>query len=291
VMPGGRDPDEVIRDDPAGWPRLVEKALPVVEYVIQTLAAGRNLQDPKEKAAFSRQVVPVIRDVADPVERAHYAQRLARMLRVDERTVLEQLGGATLPKTRRPVGAGEAAAERKPSDLEAHCLTTLLQTPAALAPVDEALRAIDLDPLTGDDFDNAAHREIWAAIREALDLTGLEGPVRPDDVREFLDEALWPYLAALAEGAPQPASTESPDGEREAVQSVLRLRERNLKRQQQELDVLTREALDEGQADVARDLGEQGHRNAIAINRLQKARWPGEIARLSTADPWHRPTA
>jgi hypothetical protein len=110
-------------------------------------------------------------------------------------------------------------------------------------------------------------------------------------VREFLDETLWPYLVTLAEGTPQPASTESPDWEREAVQSALRLRERNLKRQQQELDVLTREALDGGQADVARDLGEQGHRNAIAINRLQKVRWPGEIARLSTADPWRRPTA
>jgi DNA primase len=291
VMPGGRDPDEVIRDDPAGWPRLVENALPVVEYVIQTLAAGRNLQDPKEKAAFSRQVVPVIRDVADPVERAHYAQRLARLLRVDERTILEQLGGATLPKTRRPVGASEAAADRKASDLEAHCLTVLLQSPAALMPVDEALKSIDLDPLSGDDFDNAAHGEILAAIREAIDLTGLQRPVRSDDLREFLDETLWPYLAALSEDAPQPTSIELPDWEREAVQSVLRLRERNLKRQQQELDVLTRDALDEGQADVARDLGEQGHRNAIAINRLQKVRWPGEIARLSTSAPWRRPTA
>jgi DNA primase len=284
VMPGGRDPDEVIRDDPAGWPRLVENALPVVEYVVQTLSAGRNLQDPKEKAAFSRQVVPVIRDVADPVERAHYAQRLARILRVDERTMLEQLGGATLPKTRRPAGASEAAADRKTFDLEAHCLTALLQSPAAVMPVDEALKAVGLDPLSGDDFDDAAHREILAAIRVVSE-QGAE------DVREFLDETLWSYLAMLTEGAPQPASSESPDWEREAVQGALRLRERNLKRQQQELDVLAREALDDGQADVARDLGEQGHRNAIAINRLQKVRWPGEIARLGTADPWRRTSA
>src|SRR5512136_2376560 len=105
VMPGGRDPDEVIRADPAGWPRLVENALPVVEYVIQTVAAGRNLNDPKEKGAFSRQVVPIIRDVADPVERAHYAQRLARLLRVDERAILEELGGAA--KSRRPARPAE----------------------------------------------------------------------------------------------------------------------------------------------------------------------------------------
>ena len=132
VMPGGRDPDEVIRADPAGWPRLVENALPVVEYVIQTLAAGRNLNDPKEKAAFSRQVVPIIRDVADPVERAHYAQRLARMLRVDERAVLEATRRRRVAQSATACETGRAVAERaearqKRSDLEAHCLTALLQ--------------------------------------------------------------------------------------------------------------------------------------------------------------------
>jgi DNA primase len=290
VMPGGRDPDEVIRDDPAGWPRLVENALPVVEYVIQTLGAGRNLNDPKEKSAFSRQVVPVIRDVADPVERAHYAQRLARMLRVDERAVLEQLGSAALPKTRRSVETQETA-EHKPSDLEAHCLIMFLQSPGSLDMVDETLQSIELAPLGDDDFDHAAHREILSAIRATLELTGPAWPVNTEDNSEYLDQTLWPYLAALAEGASQPASVESPDWEREAVQSALRLRERNLKRQQQELDVLTREALDEDQAEAARELGEQGHRNAIAINRLQKARWPGEIARSSTAEPWRRSAA
>jgi len=287
MMPGGRDPDEVIRADPAGWPRLVENALPVVEYVIQTLAAGRNLNDPKEKAAFSRQVVPVIRDVADLVERAHYAQRLARLLRVDEHAVLEELGGAALPKARRPARPGESVAERagalakSASDLEAHCLAALLQSPSALLQVDDTLAAINLDPLGADDLDNTAHREILTAIRVA----GEQGI----DVHECLDEMLWSVLTALiAAGTSRPAPTETPDWGREAVQSALRLRERNLKRQQQELDALAREALDEGQADAARELGEQGHRCAIVINRLQKARWPGEIARLSTADPWRQ---
>jgi DNA primase len=286
VMPGGRDPDEVIRADPAGWPRLVESALPVVEYVIQIVAAGHNLNDPKEKAAFSRQVVPVIRDVADPVERAHYAQRLARILRVDERTVLEELGAAS-PKARRPARPGESVAEhagvlaRSASDLEAHCLTALLQSSSALLQVDETLAAINLDPLGADDLDNTAHREILTAIREA----GEQGM----EVRECLDEMLWPVLTALiAAGTSRPALAETPDWGREAVQSALRLRERNLKRQQQELDVLAREAVEQGQADAARELGEHGHRCAIVINRLQKARWPGEIARLNTADPWRQ---
>jgi len=251
------------------------------------LSAGRNLNDPKEKGAFSRQVAPIIRDVADPVERAHYAQRLARLLRVDEHAVLEELGGAALPKARRPARPGESVAERagalakSASDLEAHCLAALLQSPSALLQVDDTLAAINLDPLGADDLDNTAHREILTAIRVA----GEQGI----DVHECLDEMLWSVLTALiAAGTSRPAPTETPDWGREAVQSALRLRERNLKRQQQELDALAREAVEQGQTDAARELGEQGHRCAIVINRLQKARWPGEIARLSTADPWRQ---
>jgi len=280
IMPGGRDPDEVIRADPAGWPRLVENALPVVEYAIQTLSAGRNLNDPKEKGAFSRQVVPIIRDVADPVERAHYAQRLARLLRVDEHAVLEELGGAALPKARRPAKPVEAIVERKAADLEVYCLTALLQAPVALLEVDETLTAVGLEPLINDDLDDAAHREILRAIRVAQDQAA-------DDVREFVDKTLWPDLDALARtGTHLPVSTEALDWTREAVQSALRLREHKLRFWQREFNFQARDANERGDVEAERDWGEQVSRVAIVINRLQKARWPGEMARLSTADPW-----
>ena len=279
MMPGGQDPDEVIRGDPAGWPRLVENALPVVEYVLQTLAANYNLNDPKGKAAFSRQVVPIIRDVTDPVEREHYIQRLARLLRENERAVRDQLGSAMTRKAHQPSALGEPPMDRKGSDLEAHCLQALLQAPLALAKVDETLSAVSTEPLIANDFDHAAHREILGAIRASNEL-GLM------DVSEVLDESLQPFLASLLSvEVPPAAPNESLDWERDAVQSALRLRERNLKRQQHELVILAREALDEGDAETARERGEQGHRFAIEINRLQRARWPGELARQST-EPW-----
>jgi DNA primase len=282
IMPGGRDPDEVIRADPAGWPRLVENALPVVEYAIQTLSAGRNLSDPKEKAALSRQVAPIIRDVADPVERAHYAQRLARLLRVDEHAVLEELGGAALPKARRPAKPVEAVVERQAADLEMYCLTALLQAPVALLEVDETLTAVGLEPLINDDLDDAAHREILRAIRIAQDQAA-------DDVHEFVDQTLWPDLDALARtGTHLPVSTEALDWTREAVQSALRLRERKLRFWQREFNFQARDANERGDVEAERDWGGQVSRVAIVINRLQKARWPGEMARLSTADPWRQ---
>ena len=41
----------------------------------------------KAKSAVAQQVLPLIKDIADPVEREHYRQQLARALHVDERTL------------------------------------------------------------------------------------------------------------------------------------------------------------------------------------------------------------
>jgi DNA primase len=282
VMPGGQDPDEVIRADPAGWPRLVENALPVVEYVIQTLASAYDLKDPKGRAAFSSQVMSVIQDVTNPAERDYYAQRLERVLRVDAGTITRQLTQKIQARARRQRSAETVTS--KESDLEAYCLITLLQSAYGLVQVDEALTSLDLDPLSNNDFDNAMHREILVAIRNSQEFGS-------DEVREFLDRDLWIHLdELLAKALPLP-TLKSPDWTREAVQSALFLRERNLKRKKEELNVLTREAEEQGEADSVHELGEQGQRNAIAINQLQKARWPGEMARLNTTDPWRRTVA
>ncbi len=47
---------------------------------METLAAGRNLEDPKVKSEIAAQVLPLIEDVPNPVERDAYRQRLARLL-------------------------------------------------------------------------------------------------------------------------------------------------------------------------------------------------------------------
>ena len=80
----GLDPDDVVNQDPQRWKQLLEQAQPVVIHVMQSLAAGRDLEDPKIKSEIARQVLPLIEDVANPVERDTYRQRLARFLKVDE---------------------------------------------------------------------------------------------------------------------------------------------------------------------------------------------------------------
>ncbi len=117
TLPDGMDPDEVVNRDPAEWQHLVESSRPVVIHVMETLAADRDLDDPKAKNEIAAQVIPLIEDVPSPIERDTYRQRLARLLRVNERALDEispdkvqrrQTGRKFSPASARIASAGAA---------------------------------------------------------------------------------------------------------------------------------------------------------------------------------------
>lgn len=99
TLPAGDDPDKIIRANPDRWPELLAQARPVVEYVISVLTQDLDRDDAKGKSAVAAQVLPLINDLADPIERDHYWQRLARALDVDERALRQtRLPGPPPPR-------------------------------------------------------------------------------------------------------------------------------------------------------------------------------------------------
>ena len=87
TLPEGKDPDKIIREDPTQWPKLLDQAQPVVAYVIKVATRDLDMNDAKGKTAVAQQILPLIEDIVDPVERDHYWQALARALRIDERAL------------------------------------------------------------------------------------------------------------------------------------------------------------------------------------------------------------
>jgi DNA primase len=231
TLPAGKDPDEVILGSPGVWRDLIEKAQPVVDYVMRALAAGRDLDDPKVKVEIAEEVLPLIADVADPVERSDYVQRLARFLKVDPRALMQKRpaarrprpgGGGTRPQPAEPVAA--PAVQLSPaSRLEAYCLRVLVRAPELMYKADRHLQALGLERLSEEDFSDAGHRAIFAAVKASL----AQDTAEPADfVRESLDEALVPVLDALLADEPGRPADPAADPAGEALRAITRLRRR-----------------------------------------------------------------
>lgn len=171
TLPAGKDPDEVVAEDSQAWPAILAQAQSVVDYVLEVLTAQRDLGDPKVKADIARQVLPLIEDVADPVEREAYRQKLARRLQVDERA-LQGAGRKAAPRRRRAKPPVEAAEPRGAGASEGRgerfCLGLLLRDPELLYRVDRQLVALELERLSPQDFTGTERQVIFQAVREAL---------------------------------------------------------------------------------------------------------------------------
>ncbi len=91
VMPAGYDPDDLIRESPAQWERLIGEAQPVMDYLIGKRLGGVEITDPVQKARVAAELLPFIAEIDSTLVRDHYLQRLARLLRTDERTLAQEM--------------------------------------------------------------------------------------------------------------------------------------------------------------------------------------------------------
>ena len=176
------DPDDVVNRDPAEWQQIVENAKPVVVHVMETLAYGRSLDDPKVRSEIANQVLPLIEDVPDAIERETYRQKLARLLRVDERALVGESRGrsrAAPGKVARPSRqpAAKVASASQPSSaalLEFHCLGMLMRRPDLVYRLDRAMQEFNLPRLSVNDFQRAEHQALFQLVQESLDQNASE---------------------------------------------------------------------------------------------------------------------
>ncbi|MCX6024110.1 MAG: DNA primase [Chloroflexi bacterium] len=216
VLTGGKDPDEIIRQDPEAWPRFIEASLPVLDYVMIAAAAGLNLSDARQKARATERVLPFLLEVRDPISRAHYVQRWARQVGVDDRAVLTRLAEASSGRPRRNRPAAEDAApaalpvQESPDLLGEHVLSLLLQLPEC---------AEGADTLVHDHLESHQGQAVLEAWRAAGNLASLW---------DTLDPSLHEFVSALLSRPLPPAS----EGQRrsEWCECLRRLEVRRLKR-------------------------------------------------------------
>ena len=167
---------------------------------METLAAGQNLNDPKIKNQIAAQVLPLIEDLPNALERDTYRQALSRMLKVDERALIgTQAQG---PKVKRPrqTQSGQKQVQESVKIsvsvsssklVEAYVMGVLFKKPELLYRLDRSLEQYGLTPLDAQDFEHTDHKILFGFIRESVEQDKSEH-------HKFVVEALPESLQSLS---------------------------------------------------------------------------------------------
>lgn len=129
----GKDPDEIIRNSPEKWALLLKESQPIIDFTLKKEIANINFDSSKDKSAVVSKLLPIISQISDAIRRAHYVQKLAGLLGIDERFVNDALFDLRSAE-RKYKSSYNRKAKRDYTDLtvisryiEEYCLTLLLQ--------------------------------------------------------------------------------------------------------------------------------------------------------------------
>ncbi len=103
-LPDGLDPDDVIKKKGAEfYAKLIEDAVTLTKFKIETLGKKYDLKRPDEKAKFAVEAAKVIKSLENPVEREEYLKLLHEMTGYTMNTLYKQTEMSAPPEfTEKP---------------------------------------------------------------------------------------------------------------------------------------------------------------------------------------------
>lgn len=90
-IPQGKDPAELILTDSKFWEKAIKEAMPIYDYYLKSCAVRYNLKDPADIKQLSGELIPVWAKITDDFVREHYTQKLATLLKTDEKVLREAI--------------------------------------------------------------------------------------------------------------------------------------------------------------------------------------------------------
>ena len=179
ALPDGMDPDEIVLRDPGEWKRIIENSKPIINHVLEMLVKGQDINDPKTKSEIAARILPLIRDVPNPIERNAYQQQVARLLQLDESLVLSLTTQKARPRRRikREDSEGEVISTQKPEEanvqakldaMEKQVLAFLLDDPEKIYRINRWLQKEALERLSTEDFSFTEHRQASEVIFRSI---------------------------------------------------------------------------------------------------------------------------
>ena len=132
-LPPGKDPDEIISEDVSLWQKLVEQAIPILDFALQAVVSKVDINKAKDKSLAIEKLLPLMDEVRDPIQQSHYLRKLARELKIEVseiKAALQELRThRKRPQSAKPLGQSRPVYQFVSDPTEEYCLALLLQYP------------------------------------------------------------------------------------------------------------------------------------------------------------------
>ena len=188
VLPivGGKDPDEIARENPAEWREMVKHTVSAFEFLVESALKKYDLQSGEGKRLASKEIMPILSQIANAIEQSHYVSMIADRFEVKPDVVFQELEkqkkknemGGSLSKQKTPSVVVETNSPRE--RLERFMILSLLNGSTTIEDSD----------ISSEDFSNGVCKEIFTFMQKT-------NSTDPKTVSEALNDELKPAFSDL----------------------------------------------------------------------------------------------
>jgi len=168
TIPSGKDPDELIKQDPEAWAQAINKHEYALDWLIKRYTAELDITSAQGKKELSDIVLAVVRRLGDRVEQEHYIEHISVLLNVSRDALtakLHQKEVAERPRLKKP-SVAPTIPDKITTDYlrtQNHLLSLTLMQPK--------LRKT-LEPLTTDMFAGKEAKALYTFLLHNPDFSG-----------------------------------------------------------------------------------------------------------------------
>ncbi|HEX6125527.1 MAG TPA: DNA primase [Pyrinomonadaceae bacterium] len=199
VLPDGKDPDDFVRQNgPEKYNRARGNAMPFLDFVLDSAMRDRTLTNAKQKAEAIEDVLPVLSDIKNAIQKRESFDQAMNFFRVDNSALKRELWNAV--KQGNKVGSDNL--RRQVKRATAAKITVAEQQLLELLVYDNELQTKVLPLLEETDYEALATAPVFRAF---IDLNSVGREITLERVSEATgeDEVLQDFLPLLFMTQPQ----------------------------------------------------------------------------------------
>ncbi len=174
AIEGGKDPADIVMQSSERWREFVDGSVESIAFFLKRASAGLSPSDPIAKKKIGEEILPLVADLPNEIEKSHWVSELSRVLGVREDALLRELGKYKAGSTQIPAFIQESRAapegvQSRKAKLEERMAGFLLLEPQLAALGDLPLRHECTIATTAEIFSALTKRSSSATIEEILE--------------------------------------------------------------------------------------------------------------------------
>lgn len=148
TIPSGKDPDELIKQDPALWQQAITDSQPALDWILHTYQEKLDLTSAAGKRQFTDIALAIVRLLPDSVEQDHYVQRIAVLTSIHPDSLRQKLQVSSEPVILKKIPNAQMEPPKLLEDqrLQDHYLAIMVMIPNARVYLELVSSAMFINP-------------------------------------------------------------------------------------------------------------------------------------------------